>query len=70
VKLLLDTNIVTRLCHPAHEENRPVAEWIEKVLGLSEPIVCVPEIVDYEVRRGLLHVALRSGEANGPEVIA
>ena len=65
MKLLLDANILTRLCHPTHEENRPLSQWLEKVLGLSGPevSVCIPEIVDYEVRRGLLHVALRSGRS-------
>ncbi|HEY7216311.1 MAG TPA: PIN domain-containing protein [Thermoanaerobaculia bacterium] len=65
MKLLLDTNILTRLCHPTHEENRPLSQWFEKTLGLSGPEVsiCIPEIADYEVRRGLLHVALRSGRS-------
>ncbi len=32
MKLLLDTNVLTRLCHPAKEENRPVVAWVEALL--------------------------------------
>jgi predicted nucleic acid-binding protein len=65
VKLLLDSNILTRLCHPSHEENEPIKEWLARVLALEDSTisVCIPEIADYEVRRGLLHVALRSGRS-------
>lgn len=63
--LLLDSPLVSRLCHPARTENRPLADWLESVLREhSESVVLyLPEIVDYEVRRGLLHVALRSGRS-------
>lgn len=63
MKLLLDTNILSRLCHPVREENRPVAEWLSDLLGSSSHTVYLPEIADYETRRGLLHVALRSGRS-------
>lgn len=63
--LLLDSTVVARLCHPAREENRPVADWLGAVLleRAESVVVYLPEIVDYEVRRGLLHVALRSGRS-------
>jgi predicted nucleic acid-binding protein len=61
MKLLLDTNILTRLCHPHKDVNLGVNEWLEKLLGLSSFTVIIPEIADYEVRRGLMHVALKSG---------
>lgn len=61
--LLLDSNLLTKLCHPAKDKNRPFAEWLEKLLESKEQrySVAIPEIADYEVRRGLMHVALRSG---------
>ena len=65
MKLLLDTNLLSRLCHPTLEANRPLALWLKRLLA-DEQIqarVYIPEIVDYEVRRGLLHVALRSGRS-------
>lgn len=63
--LLLDSPVVSRLCHPARPENHPVADWLEGVLRehSESVVVYLPEIVDYEVRRGLLHVALRSGRS-------
>jgi predicted nucleic acid-binding protein len=62
MKLLLDANILTRLCHPHKDVNTNVNEWLEKLLGSSPFAVIVPEIADYEVRRGLMHVALKSGQ--------
>ena len=62
MKLLLDTNILTRLCHPHKDINFAVNEWLEQLLGLSPFTVIIPEIADYEVRRGLMHVALKSGQ--------
>lgn len=63
--LLLDSPVVSRLCHPSRPENRPVADWLESVLleHSASVVLYLPEIVDYEVRRGLLHVALRSGRS-------
>ncbi len=63
MKLLLDTSILTRLCHPHKEVNLNVNEWLEKLLGSRQCTVIIPEIADYEVRRGLIHVALKSGQA-------
>jgi predicted nucleic acid-binding protein len=62
VRLLLDTTVLTRLCHPIKEENQAVGQWLTSVLSSNEGqlVVCIPEISDYEARRGLLHVALRS----------
>jgi predicted nucleic acid-binding protein len=62
MRLLLDTNVLTRLCHPAKAENAEVAAWLAELLTRDEGQVqvCIPEISDYEARRGLLHVALRN----------
>jgi len=62
MKLLLDANILTRLCHPHKDINLGVNEWLEQLLGRSSFTVIIPEIADYEVRRGLMHVALKSGQ--------
>lgn len=63
MKLLLDTNILARLCHPVKEENHLVGEWLTELLDSSSFTIYIPEIADYEARRGLLHVALRSGRS-------
>ena len=65
LKLLLDTNVLTRLCYPGNERNRPFSEWLDRLLEFAEPAVPVyiPEIADYEVRRGLLHLALQSRQS-------
>jgi predicted nucleic acid-binding protein len=65
MNLILDTNILTRLCYTQREENRLVGNWLSDLLATRahEVTVHVPEIADYEARRGLLHVALRSGRS-------
>lgn len=62
MRLVLDTTVLTRLCYPIKEENQAVSEWLNSLLSSNEGqvVVCIPEISDYEVRRGLLHIALRS----------
>jgi predicted nucleic acid-binding protein len=71
VKLLLDSNLLSRLCHPTIEANRPLVGWLERLLGDEQLLarVYIPEIVDYEVRRGLLHIALRSGRPTTRSVL-
>jgi predicted nucleic acid-binding protein len=62
MKLLLDTNVLTRLCHPGKPENTEITAWLAGLLArrAGQVQVCVPEIADYEARRGLLHIALRN----------
>jgi predicted nucleic acid-binding protein len=62
MRLLLDTNILSRLCHPARPEDYALGEWFGEISREPE-IFCLPEIVDYETRRGLLQVALQSGRS-------
>jgi predicted nucleic acid-binding protein len=62
MRLLLDTNVLTRLCHPHKDVNLNVNEWLEKILSSGPFTVIVPEIADYELRRGLMHLALKSGQ--------
>jgi predicted nucleic acid-binding protein len=62
MRLLLDTTVLSRLCYPFREENRPLVEWFEEA-SRADSLVCLPEISDYETRRGLLHLALRSGRS-------
>ena len=63
--MLLDTNLLSRLCHPTIEANQAIVRWLARLLAdeRRQARVYIPEIVDYEVRRGLLHVALRSGRS-------
>jgi len=65
MNLLLDTNVLTRLCHPARGDNRVVSDWLSDLLAARthEVTVYLPEIADYEARRGLFHIALRSGRS-------
>lgn len=62
MRLLLDTTVLSRLCYPFREENRPLVHWFEEA-SRADNLVCLPEIADYETRRGLLHLALRSGRS-------
>ena len=65
MRLILDTGILGRLCHPRNPKNRPVAEWL--VALLDDPsrdiAVFLPKIVDYELRRKLLHL-IKKGQAD------
>jgi predicted nucleic acid-binding protein len=55
--LLLDTNILGQLCHPKRKVNKPVVDWLAKIITQPERFnVYVPAIADYELRRKLLHL--------------
>jgi predicted nucleic acid-binding protein len=62
MKLLLDTTVLSRLCHPARAEDYALGQWFHEV-SREEDRICLPEIADYETRRGLVHIALRNGRS-------
>lgn len=62
MRLLLDTTILSRLCYPFREENYDLVHWFDAV-SRDDDFFFLPEIADYETRRGLLHIALRSGQS-------
>jgi predicted nucleic acid-binding protein len=55
--VVLDSGPLSRACDPAR--NRELARWLETLLD-SDVVVVIPEIVDYEVRRGMLHRKMRA----------
>jgi predicted nucleic acid-binding protein len=65
MNLVLDTGILAQLCHPHGTKNRPVVEWLVRLLRqVDMPAhVFVPEIADYELRRKLLHL-IHKGQAS------
>jgi len=65
LRLLLDTMIVSALCTPRDPSHGEISGWLRLLAqdSTEELTVMLPEIVDYEVRRGLLHVARRHGRS-------
>ena len=61
MKLLLDTTVLSRLCHPAREEDFVLRQWFDEI-SQEDGWFYLPEITDYETRRGLMHIALRNGQ--------
>ena len=61
MSIVLDATVLSQLCVP--RRNPALVSWFESLLRLDEGAVSVvvPEIADYEVRRGLLELALREG---------
>lgn len=55
--LLIDSNILGQLVQPVAEKNRPVVTLMERLFKDIRYQICFPEIVDYELRRKLLHLA-------------
>lgn len=59
LKLMLDTNVLARICHPT--QFREVQDWFRKLLeqGPAAPELLVSVLADYELRRKLqdLHAA-------------
>jgi predicted nucleic acid-binding protein len=57
--LLLDNNILSKILRPEVQENQPVFDAISRLQGNPQLRIFVPEIVDYELRRKLLHLGYR-----------
>lgn len=58
--LLLDSNILGQIVQPTVEENRPVVAIITSLFEDVRFRISLPEIIDYELRRKLLHLSQRS----------
>ena len=57
MKLVLDSGVLSRLCHPSAEQSKPAFARIKELHAAhGSVVVYVPEIVDFEVRRKLLHM--------------
>lgn len=56
MKLVIDTNILGKLCHPKSKKNRPIASWFAEALRGGKYSFFIPSIADYELRRKLLHL--------------
>ena len=61
MKLILDTSLLGRLCHPTQLKNKSFIEWLNALLKgePAETEIFVPEVCDYELRRKLLHMIFR-----------
>ena len=57
--LLLDSNVLSKVVRPTVEEHRPIAATIYRLLLDTRFKIYVPEIIDYELRRKLLHIGHR-----------
>ena len=61
MKLVLDTCVLGVLCHPTDPDKPALLAWIAEALKDDATTIYVPAIADYELRRELIHLSLRSG---------
>lgn len=61
--LLLDSNILGQLVQPVATQNRSVVTIIGRLFRDVRYEICFPEVVDYELRRKLLHLAQHPHQA-------
>lgn len=62
---MLDSGPLGQIAHP--RPNREITDWFEGLLRRGAFVV-LPEIADYEVRRGLLHAGLTASVARLDEL--
>jgi predicted nucleic acid-binding protein len=62
-RLVLDSGILGKVCHPLHPDNALIERWLKGLLKDSSGAfrVVVPEITDYELRRKLFHLVRYEG---------
>jgi len=56
MKLLIDTNILGKICYPTASSNSSTADTFENLLSLGKYQFIIPEIADYELRRKFWHM--------------
>ena len=61
--LLLDSGLIGPLCHSGKPQSRPVSDWFWETVATGRHEFCLPEIIDYELRRKLIHLT-RIGRAS------
>ena len=68
MKLLLDTNVLVRICHPTG--HRDVKDWFRSLLlrGADAPEILVSVLADYELRRTLIQRGASAGLAQLDDV--
>ena len=54
MKVVLDTNVLGKLCHPTNKKNRAFIESLVPILESGNIEIFLPEIADYELRRKIL----------------
>lgn len=54
MNLVIDTNILSKLCYPKPDANKPVIEKFKEISLSGNYKIFIPEICVYELKRGLL----------------
>lgn len=57
---MLDSGPLGLVTHPRSERNEEAGEWLAGLVSAGV-VVVLPEIVDYELRRKMLHIGSASG---------
>lgn len=62
--LFLDTNLLGQLCHPNPAKYTEIKVWAFQLIRnqAQQFALCIPEIADYELRRKLIHLALKQSQ--------
>jgi predicted nucleic acid-binding protein len=67
LRLVLDSNILGKVCHPKPAVNRALASWVLDCLSSPDQRIVIPEIADYECRRVLVWRAVHRGVPEAKE---
>lgn len=71
MRLLIDTNILMKICHPRENPGvaRWFADWLRYALTSDEAEILLTCAADYELRRGYLYTLLKRDDPDAVEAL-
>lgn len=71
MRLLIDTNVLLKICHPRGypEVARWFADWLRYALTSGEAEILLTCAADYELRRGYLYTLLKQDDPDAVEAL-
>lgn len=63
MRIAIDAGVLGIMCHGRHPEHAALMRWLGAIVSAASNEIYIAAISDYELRRKLVHLAMRDGVA-------